>query len=52
MAPKGEEELANMLFDVGGRLENLYQSRDVLISSLQEVEDCLHMVDQSPSQVF
>jgi sister-chromatid-cohesion protein PDS5 len=31
--------------------EYLFQPKDVLLSILEEVEGCLHMIDQSPSQV-
>jgi hypothetical protein len=51
MVSLSEDELVNKLFKAGGKLEYLFQPKDVLLSTLEEVEGCLHMVNQSPSQV-
>lgn len=52
MVSISDEELRHRPFIVGDKLGHLSLSKDVLLNSLEEVVNCSHMVDQSPSRLI
>jgi hypothetical protein len=47
-----KENLCRKLYIAGMKLEDPSQSKEVLLSTLEEVETCLKTIDQSPSHIM
>ncbi|KAH9318124.1 hypothetical protein KI387_019893, partial [Taxus chinensis] len=52
MAVNSEKDVEKRLSEAGKKLEHPPQSKDELLSILEEVENCLSMVEQSPSETM
>lgn len=52
MALISEKDVERRLLQAGKKLERTPQSKDELLSILEEVENCLSMVEQSPSETM